>query len=137
MANVTAIQTILDGPSNVVIKLTGLLDTSDVSLSTLIDPALLSVMDDNTKVLSNKLRINKITHNIEDLLAVNLFWDATTDVPIGNLVGVYEMDYTKFGGLLDNSGSGRTGKILYSTSGWSASAVLSFVVVLHCTKQYV
>ena len=135
MANVTAIQTLVDGPSNVVIKLTGLLDTSDVSLATLIDPALLSVMDDNTKVLSNKLRINKITHNIEDLLAVNLFWDADTDVSIGNFVGVNEMDYCRFGGLIDNSTTGRTGKILYSTTGWSGS--LSFVVILECTKQRV
>lgn len=135
MANVTAIQTIIDGPSNVVIKLTGLLDTSDVSLADLIDPAALSAMDNNTGRLSNKLRINKITYNTEDLLAVNLFWDATTDVSIGNFVGRGEMDFTKFGGLIDNSGSGRTGKILYSTTGWSG--VLSFVVILECTKQYV
>lgn len=137
MANVTAIQTLVDGPTNVVIKMTGLLDTSDVSLATLIDPALLSVMNDNTKVLSNKLRIDKITHNIEDLLAVNLFWDATTDVAIGNYVGVNEMNYRKFGGLTDNSGAGRTGKILYSTTGWSTGASLSYVITLECTKQYV
>ena len=136
MANVVTIQTLMDGPKNVVLKVDGLLDTSDVSLATLVDPATLSAIDDEGH-LATKLRIDKIVFNVEDLLTVNLFWDATADVSIWHLVGRGKLEFDKkYGGLQNNAGAGVTGKILYSTQGWSASAVLSFSFVLECTKQW-
>lgn len=132
MANVTSIQTLVDGPRNVVIKYDGILDTSDVSLTTLLDPALLSAMDANG-TLATKLRIDKIFFDVEDGLAVYLYWDATTDVRIVELAGRGRMDATKYGGLTNNAGAGNTGKILVATQGWSGT--LSFTLILECVKQ--
>lgn len=134
MANVTSTQILVDGPRNVVIKYDGILDTSDLSLTTLVDPATLSALDANG-TLATKLRIDKIVFDIEDTLALYLSWDANTDVRIGQFVGRGKIDAHKFGGLTDNSGTGRTGKILVSTQGWAASAVLSFSVILEMVKS--
>lgn len=132
MANVTSIQTLVDGPRNVVVKYDGILDTSDVSLTTLLDPALLSPIDINN-TLPTKLRIDKIFFDVEDGLAVYLYWDATTDVRIAELAGRGRMDATKYGGLTNNANSGVSGKILVATQGWSGT--LSFTIILECVKQ--
>jgi hypothetical protein len=136
MANVTSIQTLVDGQKNVVIKVDGYLDTSDVALATLLDPATLSAID-NEGHLATKLRIDKIVYDVEDTLAVNLFWDATADVSIWHLAGRGKLEFDrKYGGLQNNAGAGVTGKILYSTQGWAASGLLSYSFTLECTKQW-
>jgi hypothetical protein len=134
MANVTSIQTLVDGPRNVVVKYDGILDTSDVSLTTLLDPALLSPIDINNQ-LATKLRIDKIFFDVEDGLALYLYWDATTDVRIVELAGRGRMDSIKYGGLTNNAGAGNTGKILVATQGWSAGTTLSFTIIVECVKQ--
>ena len=63
MANSTSIQILNDGPRNVVVKLDGLLDTSDLTSTTVVDPALLSDMNING-VKASKLRINKIVYDL-------------------------------------------------------------------------
>jgi len=136
MANIVAIQTLVDGPRNVVIKATGLLDTSDVSLATLIDPALLSTLDgQSTGPSPTRLIIDKITYNIEPACSVNLYWDATSDVLITALVDTGVLDAKPVGGIVNTEATGVTGKILYSTSGWSGGAVLSYTVLLECRKK--
>jgi hypothetical protein len=134
MANVTSIQTLVDGPRKVVVKYDGILDTSDVSLTTLLDPALLSPIDINNQ-LATKLRIDKIFFDVEDGLALYLYWDATTDVRIVELAGRGRMDSIKYGGLTNNAGAGNTGKILVATQGWSAGTTLSFTIIVECVKQ--
>lgn len=133
MANVTAIQTLVDGQRNVVVKLSGILDTADITSTTVLDPATLSGIDDyGTK--GTRLIIDHIDFNVEAGLAVNLYWDATTPVLIHSLVNSGDdLDYKSFGGLYNNSGAGVTGKITYTTQGWSG--ILSFTVVLHCRKK--
>lgn len=138
MANSTSIQTIVDGPRNVVVKFEGILDTSNLSSTTIIDPALLSDMVDNTKQKASQLRIDKISYDVEAGLEVNLFWDATTPVRILPLVGFEEMKTKRFGGLQNNAGAGKTGKITATTTSNTAVSgtnILSFSVVLECTKQ--
>ena len=135
MANVTSIQILQDGPRNLVVKLTGILDTSDVSLATLVDVATLSAITDGGQ-LATRIIIDKISYNIEAGLAVNLYWDATTDVLAASLVNSGDDLYAqKYGGLWNNSGTGITGNLLYSTQGWSAGATLSFNLVLECRKR--
>ena len=134
MANSTAIQILVDGPRNVVVKVTGILDTSDVAVTDLLDPSTLSDFNINGQK-ATQLAIKKIMYNVEDTLAINLYWDATTDVVIESLTGRGMIDAHKFGGLTNNAGAGKTGKIQYSTQGWAASAVLSFSVTLECVKQ--
>lgn len=134
MANVTSTQILLDGPRNVVVKIEGVLDTSDLAAQVLLDPATLVGIDYTLAVKAAKLRINKIQFNVEDGLAVNLLWDATVPVRIGEYTGRGEQCYFNFGGLANNAGAGVNGRILVSTQGASAGPVLSFTVVLECIK---
>jgi hypothetical protein len=137
MANVTAIQILEDGDRNVIAKLTGKLDTSNVSLATLLDPALLTSV--NTSGLNSQkastLAIESVTFDIEDGLVVNFYWDADVDVPIWYFSGRDKMNMEFTGFLQNNAGTGKTGKILYDTSGW-ASGTKSFSMVIQCIKQW-
>jgi hypothetical protein len=104
----------------------------------LLDPALLSPVDQNGTI-ATKLRIDQIIpFDIEDLLSVNLFWDATTPVAIWHLDGRGDIkDGAKiYGGLQNNAGAGVTGRILAATQGWTTGAILSFSFVMECTKQW-
>lgn len=135
MANSTSIQLLQDGPRNVVVKFEGVLDTSDLASTTVVDPALLSQLDYWQNRNAAKLAIVKITYNIEDLLSVNLFWDATTPVRIEELTGRGKMDFRHGQYLQNNAGAGITGKITATTQGWVASAVLSFSIIVEMVKQ--
>lgn len=138
MANATSIQILEDGAVHTVLKLEGVLDTSDISSTLVVDPAAQSSVDPtgSNYLKASKYKIDKIIHNIEDGLSVNFFWDATTQVRIEELTGRAKVDYRDFGGLQNNAGTGVTGKINYTTQGWSTGAVLSFSVILYLTKQY-
>lgn len=128
MANVTSTQIILDGPRNVVVKATGVLDTSDVTNIVIVNAAALLLVPP-------KLKIMKINYSVSDGMNVQLNWDATTDVPILTLSGQDHIEFDKFGGLVNNSGAGRTGNILLSTIGWSG--VKSYSLTLELRKQRV
>ena len=137
MANSVQIQTLVDSERNLVVKLVGILDTSNVSLATLIDPALVAAV--NASGLNSqqptKVAIKKVTYDIEDGLAVNLYWDATADVPIWRFVGRGFVMGEHIGFLQNNAGAGVTGKVLYDTDGYSTGS-LSFSLLIECIKQW-
>jgi len=133
MANSTTIQTLVDGPRNVILKLDGLLDTSDQGSTIIVDPATLSDYNING-VKATKLRINKINFDVEDGLDVELFWDAGTPIRIGNFVGRGKVDAWRYGGIVNNATS-PTGKITLQTQGWSIGTILSYTIVLELVKQ--
>jgi hypothetical protein len=126
MANVTSTQIILDGPRNVVVKATGVLDTSDVTNLVIVNAAALLLAPP-------KLKIMKINYSVSDGMMVRLAWDATTDVPILSLSGQDHIKFDKFGGLTNDSGAGRNGNILLSTTGWSG--VKSYSLTIELRKQ--
>jgi hypothetical protein len=134
MANATSIQLILDGTRNAAVKLEGVLDTSDVAQYVVVDPAALCGIDNTLAVKAAGFTIDRIVYNVEDALAVTLFWDATTPVRIEELTGRGHMEYKKTGGLPSNAGAGKTGKILMSTQGWSSGMILSYSIVLELKK---
>jgi len=121
----------MDGDQKVVVHCVGSLDTSDLAATDVLDPATLKV----TNPLTTQLRIDKIQYDVEPTLVVQVLWDATADVVAYQCVGYEELDARKFGGLQNNAGAGKTGKIQMSTQGWAASGVLQFNVTLECTKQ--
>lgn len=137
MANQINTQIIQDGERNVIFKVVGLLDTSNVSLTTLLDPATLSSVNATglNSQKATKLAIKKVTFDIEDGLAVNLYWDATTDVPIWRFTGRDKMNATFTSNLPNDAGAGVTGKILYDTDGW-ASGTMSYTLLIECIKQW-
>jgi hypothetical protein len=137
MANITAIQILEDGDRNVIAKLTGKLDTSNVSLATLLDPAVLASVNASglNSQKASTLAIESVTFDIEDGLVVNFYWDADVDVPIWYFSGRDKMNMEFTGFLQNNAGTGKTGKILYDTNGWTAGTK-SFSMVIQCIKQW-
>jgi hypothetical protein len=135
MANELTIQTILDGPRNAIIKVSGTLDSSDLAQQVLLDPATLGGINNTGLVKAAKLRLQRLTHNIEDGLTVDLWWDATTPVRIEGIEGRGHQNYDRFGGLTNIAGAGVTGKILIATQGWATGSILSFSLLLELVKQ--
>jgi len=137
MANSVQIQTLVDSERNLVVKLVGILDTSNVSLATLIDPALVAAVNASglNSQQPSKVAIKKVTYDVEDGLAVNLYWDATADVPIWRFVGRGFVMGEHIGFLQNNAGAGVTGKVLYDTDGYSSGS-LSFSLLIECIKQW-
>lgn len=135
MANEFTIQTIQDGPRNAVIKISGVLDTSDLAQQVLIDPALLAGIDNTGLQKAAKLRLERVIWNCEPPLAVNMWWDATVPVRIEDLTGQGHKEFRSFGGLTNNAGAGVTGKVLIGSQGWTLGAILSFTATLEFIKQ--
>lgn len=134
MANVITTQVLVDGPRNVVVRLTGVLDTADASATSLVALADLSAVD-IAGSKPTRLIVDKISYNVEAPLAVNLAWDATADVVFASLVNSGDdLDFKKFGGLYNTEASGVTGAIMYSTSGYTSGS-LSFNVILEMRKK--
>jgi len=128
MANATTEITLLDGDRNVVILANGVLDTSNVTTRTLIDPALLAP-------IATGLRIDKVSYSMSVQLSCQLLWDATADVVALTLNGFGHFRFKPSSGLLQPTplGAGSNGKLLLTTTGW-ASGIQSYSILLECIK---
>jgi hypothetical protein len=81
------------------------------------------------------VKINRIwsaAHGME----VRVLWDATTDILAWAVTsnGPYLMDFSSFGGISNNSGTGKTGNIAFSTHDQTAGDM--YTIVLECIKTY-
>jgi hypothetical protein len=132
MANDVKTQILVDGARNAVVKITGVLDTGNVSSTVIVDPA-------DFTPRPTAFRIDHIDYSISDPLEVRLQWDATTPLDILPIAGRGRMSFWNFGGLIDNGGTGVTGKINLLTSGYNTTTLgttpLVFSVVLEMVKQ--
>lgn len=132
MANSFTTQIIQDGPRNTVVKITGILDTSDQALTTAVDMSTLT--QGSTALAPSQVRIDYLDYSISDQLEVQLLWDATTDVVIMPLAGRGRLLFQNFGGIQNNSTTGKTGNILIKTTGWTSGTQV-FMVTLELVKQ--
>ena len=135
MANSVNTQIILDGPRNAIVKIDGILDSSDYAATAVVTTSTMWGWDTSGLLRSAKVRIYKIHYSIEDTLEVRLYWDATTPQRILELTGRGHMDFRDFSGLTNNAVAGVTGNILLATEGWATGKILSFTVVLELIKQ--
>lgn len=126
MANSVQTQIITDGPRNATVKITGVLDTSDVPITTIIMPA-------SYMALPKGFRIYHLDYSISDQLELQLLWNATVDVPILPLAGRGRMSFVDFGGLINNAGAGVTGGIDLKTNGYT-SGIQVFSLILELVK---
>ena len=123
MANTITAQTIIDGPRNLVIKTYLVGDGTPAQES---DTILVNVSDfvDSLGATLTRVKIMKIESATAGGWSVQLAWDATTNVPIVNIAGDvsdFDRDYSSFGGLINNAGTGITGDILWTTTGIGAN----------------
>lgn len=128
MANVVTLQTLLDGPRNLVVKVVGVLDTANLSDELIVD------ISGYTPV-PTQVRIDKLWYSMGKDLTAILEWDASADVPIVAVSQADHPGWVKIGGLTNNSGSGKTGDILLTTLGYSSGSV-AFSLVLWMVKEF-
>lgn len=132
MANSFVKQTLQEGPRNAIVKLTAVLDTSDLGQTTAID--LTTLTQGGTGYTPQAVRIDHLDYSISDQLEVQLLWDAATPVVIMPLAGRGRLCFSNFGGLQNNAGTGKTGNILIKTTGWSSGTQV-FSIIVEMVKQ--
>jgi len=134
MADAVSTTTISDGLHRAVIQITNLSDGTGESAVTKVDVSGLTTKADGTACTG--VTIEKIAHSITGFTQVQLLWDATTDTIAISLAEASNghMDFSDFGGLVNTSGSGKTGDINLTTLG--AAANDTYVIVLNLLKHY-
>jgi hypothetical protein len=133
MADTVASQTIDDGPKYAVIKLTNVSDGTGESAVTKVDVS--SLASNANGVACTGATIQKIWWQCTGM-KVSILFDATSDVlaiQLGENQSGYH-DYTSFGGLTNNAGSGKTGDIKFTTV--NASSGDTYTVILYLKKEF-
>ena len=133
MADTVASQTLADGPKTAVLKLTNISDGSGESAVTKVDVSALQPSADGDTCTG--VTIERIWWQCIGM-KVQILWDATSDlccIELGeNQSG--DHDYTKFGGLTNNAGSGKTGDLKFTTVGHSSGD--TYTVILYLRKNF-
>jgi hypothetical protein len=133
MADAVTTQTLLDGERLVIQKFTNI---SDGTGETAVNKVIVADLAANSfGAACTGVKINKIwatTHGLE----VRILWDASTDVFAWMLPQNtnYFMDFEIFGGITNNSTTGKTGNIAFTTSDQGAGDM--YTIVLECIKIY-
>ena len=121
MAATATEQVIADGPRNLVVKNTIAGTTGDTTAGILVNVS--DFVDANGVVLgANALTLISVQAVLTGF-SCNLLWDATTNVNLIEIPADESMveDYSKFAGIKDNSATGSTGDVLFTTTGYTAS----------------
>ena len=134
MADAVASQTIVDGSSFVALKLTNISDGTGESAVVKVDVSALEA-DSRTGLSCTDVNIERIWGQCIGM-KVRILFDASSDVmaiELGeNQSGNH--DYSIFGGLVNNAGSGKTGDIKFTTVG--ASSGDTYTVILYLRKKF-
>jgi len=133
MADAVTSQTLLDGERLAIMKFTNISDGTGETAVTKVNVANLTASDSGKACTGVTIsKVTAICHGME----IRMYWDATTDVPffLSNVNSNYTNDFSSFGGITNNSGAGKNGNIVFSTS--DASAGDTYTVVLEMVKLY-
>ena len=134
MADAVASQIIVDGPSFVAIKLTNISDGTGETAVTKVD---VSALEADSRTGQSCTAVNKERIWWQCIgMKVRILFDADTDVmaiELGeNQSGNH--DYSIFGGLTNNAGTGKTGDVKFTTVG--ASSGDTYTVILYLRKKF-
>ena len=133
MADAVATQTIIDGSKTAVLKFTNVSDGSGESAVVKVDASALS--NNSLGQACTGATIEKIWWQCIGM-KVQVLFDATTNVFCielgGNQSGNH--DYTNFGGLPNNAGSGKDGDVLFTTIGHTSAD--TYTVIMSMRKEY-
>ena len=133
MADTVTTQKIIDGDRNVVMKFTNVSDGTGESAVTKVDVSALNPNEEGESCTS--VRIMRVSHAIVGM-SVQMFFDATADVLIMELAESSNghLDFSPFGGIPNNAGSGVTGDIQFTTKGHTSGDTYS--ITLEMVKVY-
>ena len=133
MADAVTSQTLFDGDKHVVMKFTNISDGTGESAVKKVDvSALESDIYGNT---CSSVAIEKIWWQCIGM-KVRMFFDATSDafiIELGENQSGYH-DYSEFGGIKNNAGSGKTGDIDFTTVGHASAD--TYTIILKMRKTY-
>lgn len=123
MADAVTSQTLVSGKRNAVMKFTNLSDGTGESAVKKVDMSDLG---------ASSLKVAKIHYSVTGMV-VTLLWDADTDVRMVDLNGDGCFDFTGFGGLINNAGTGVTGDINLTTVGHTSGD--NYTIILEMIKD--
>ena len=133
MADAVTSQTLFDGDKHVVMKFTNISDGTGESAVKKVDvSALESDINGNT---CTSVAIEKIWWQCIGM-KVQLFFDASSNkfiIELGENQSGYH-DYSEFGGINNNAGSGKTGDIDFTTVGHTSAD--TYTIILKMRKTY-
>ena len=133
MADAVTSQTLFDGDKHVVMKFTNISDGTGESAVKKVDVSALNAdINGNT---CTSVAIEKIWWQCIGM-KVRMFFDATSDafiIELGENQSGHH-DYSEFGGLKNNAGSGKTGDIEFTTVGHSSAD--TYTITLKMRKTY-
>ena len=130
-------QTILDdGGRDLVMKFTNTSDGTGESTVNKVDVSGFTAgqrVDTTEPTTCTEVRIDKVWARCNGM-SVNVLWDATSDVQAIYLAdgGPEHWDFSGFGGLTNNAGSGKTGDIQFTTVGHANTE--TYWIILEMTK---
>jgi hypothetical protein len=132
MPDAVATQTLVDDARRAVFKFTNISDGTGETAVLKVDVSALTTYQGRTCTGVSIQRLDAITAG----MGINMLWDATTDVVILTVgeADFVSFDFTRFGGLTNNSGAGKTGDILFTTVG--AASGDRYTVVMEVLKNY-
>lgn len=133
MADAVTTQTLLDGERLVIMKFTNVSDGTGETAVTKIN---VSTLAGHNGQACNGVILNKIWSTTNGM-AVNILWDATTDVLAWTIPTDtnYHMCFGEhLGGIPNNAGAGKNGNVLFTTVG--AGVNDSYSIILECIKTY-
>lgn len=135
MADAVTSQTVQDGGKFAVLKFTNLSDSTGETAVKKVDVSALEADPVSGKACTG-VSIYSITHTCAGM-GVQILWDATANVLALELPFDTSdtLDYEALGGLVNNSGAGKTGDVLFTTTGTEASGD-SYSVTMKVRKSY-
>lgn len=128
-------QTLFDGERVAIMKFDFITDSATGETNVVkVDPAALN--PSAAGGACDEVSLLKIS-GLTSGMSVRMLWDATAPVPIQTIPSntQYIQDYSNIGGLTNNAGSGKNGKILFTT--YETGAGDTYTIVLEMQKHYV
>ena len=134
MADAVATQTIQDDAKTAIFRFTNVSDGTGESAVVKIDVSSLAP-DPMTNAACSSVTLQKIYYTTIGM-GVKVFFDADTDVLAWQLNADWTdtLDFSDFTGIPNNSGSGKTGDIAFTTVGHSSGDVYN--IVIQVSKSY-
>lgn len=136
MANSLDTQITQEGPRNAIVKLTGILDTSDA----LEIPAIsIQDMHNNDPLLYlTGFRVDHIEFSMSQGLEIQLFWNSQTPQQIAPIAGRGKICGHDYAGFHPRTAGviGYDGSITLSSNGYQPGSIANFTIVLELVKLY-
>lgn len=134
MANAITQRLLVDGPALTSLIVTGILDTSDLTAYTIVDPSVLDYVDQLTKARASGMGIINFEYSISDGLEVTTYFDCPAPDIISVFTGRGKMSFNKEGYRACQN-SNPTGLIKINTFGVVSGGTATFTLKIEMRKR--